>query len=613
MLQQPLLRGCWYQLAVVVDRRRAQLSLGCEPVGTRASNRVWIGRGSSQRAGMPLAAMPVAASGAPLLLAAGWCDDNGQPEQRFDGRIERPALWAEPCDLQSLLVPQPDAETLLRAMQPLALWDFAWGLGAHGVGRSAHLQDLGVQGWHARLINHPTRGVTSHVWDGLEFDFRHAPRQYAAAHFHRDDVSNCGWMPQAQIRLPDDLSSGVYAVRLQAVGDDSGAIDRIPLIVRPPRERATAPLLLVLSTNAYLAYANDHVGVDSPRMQMMVRRALQFDEFDRYRHHHRELGASMYEAHADGTGICHSSARRPILTMRPQTQTFNGRAWQFQADMQIVDWLDRSGRAFDVISDQDLHRDGLDLLSRYACVMTGTHPEYPTRRMLDAYGDYVDGGGRLIYMGGNGFYWVTAYDPDDDQIIEIRRWGGSEAWRAQPGEYHLSFTGEQGGLWRNNGRAPQKTVGVGMVAAGLVHGGAPYARVIDAEHPAAWVFAGVDEPVFGERGTVGPAAGLEIDAADPELGTPPGAVVLATSGGRHPDSMLEARENYGMTLSAPGGAGNARVRADLMLVPTQGRGGVFSTGSIAFAGALAHDAGAARVLGNVIDRFVGDLPLLDAD
>lgn len=91
------------------------------------------------------------------------------------------------------------------------------------------------------------------------------------------------------------------------------------------------------------------------------------------------------------------------------------------------------------------------------------------------------------------------------------------------------------------------------------------------------------------------------------------ALVLATSGGRHPDSMLEARENYGMTLSAPGRAGNARVRAGLMLVPTQGRGGVFSTGFIAFAGALAHDAGAARVLGNVIDRLVGDLPLLDAD
>lgn len=610
-LDQPLIRGCWYQLAVVCAPAARRLQLACTPVGTRASNRVWIGRGRAQRDERRLSEIPRLAPEQPLLLAAGWCDAHGQPQERYDGRIERPALLRGTHSIESLLTAHADADAALAALRPLALWDFAHGLGAGGVGRFAHLQDLGPQGWHGRLHNHPTRGVTSHAWNGLEFDFRHAAQQYAAAHFHRDDMSDCGWTPQATIRLPEDLPSGVYAVRLQAQGDDSGAIDRIPFVVRPPRERATAPLLLVLPTNAYLAYANDHVGVDSPRMQMMVRRALQYDEFDLYRHHHRELGASMYEAHADGTGICYSSAHRPLLTMRPQTLTFNGRAWQFQADLQIVDWLDKSGYVFDVVSDQDLHREGAALLSRYACVMTGTHPEYPTRRMLDAYGDYVDEGGRLIYMGGNGFYWVTACDPDDEQIIEIRRWGGSEAWRALPGEYHLSFSGEQGGLWRNNGRAPQKTVGVGMVAAGLVRGGAPYARCIGENHRAAWIFEGVRNPVFGEQGTVGAAAGLEIDTTDAELGTPASAIVVATSGGRHPDSMLEARENYGMTLIAPGGVGNARVRADLTLVPTEGRGGVFSTGSIAYAGALAHDADAARVLANVINRFLSDRALLD--
>ena len=42
------------------------------------------------------------------------------------------------------------------------------------------------------------------------------------------------------------------------------------------------------------------------------------------------------------------------------------------------------------------------LLASYAVVMTGTHPEYWTERMLDAITSYVDGGGHLMYLGGNG-------------------------------------------------------------------------------------------------------------------------------------------------------------------------------------------------------------------
>jgi N,N-dimethylformamidase len=111
---------------------------------------------------------------------------------------------------------------------------------------------------------------------------------------------------------------------------------------------------------------------------------------------------------------------------------------------------------------------------------------------------------------------------------------------------------------------------------------------------------------------MGGAAGLELDAVDPALGTPGQAIVLASSEG-HSDDMLEARENFGMTLAAPGGARNPRVRADLTLLPL-GTGAVFSTGSIAFAGSLAHggyDNAISRILGNVVDRFASDGPVLD--
>lgn len=243
--------------------------------------------------------------------------------------------------------------------------------------------------------------------------------------------------------------------------------------------------------------------------------------------------------------------------------------------------------------------------------MTGTHPEYFSGEMLDALGDYVDDGGRLMYMGGNGLYWATGYDPQDDQVIEIRRWAGSQAWQAKPGEYHLSFTGEPGGLWRNRGRAPQKTTGVGMIAAGLVDAGAGYLRRLAPGAPGSWVLDGVDVDEFGWAATGGGgAASLEIDGTDPELGTPDATVVIASSAGLHNDDMLEARENYGMTLAAPGGARNPRVRSDLVLVPAANGGGVFSTGSIGWAGGLAHDEAISRIFANVIERFTSGAPIL---
>jgi hypothetical protein len=43
--------------------------------------------------------------------------------------------------------------------------------------------------------------------------------------------------------------------------------------------------------------------------------------------------------------------------------------------------------------------------------VTGSHPEYHTPQMLDALQAYRDHGGRLVYLGGNGFYWKIALDP----------------------------------------------------------------------------------------------------------------------------------------------------------------------------------------------------------
>ena len=177
-----------------------------------------------------------------------------------------------------------------------------------------------------------------------------------------------------------------------------------------------------------------------------------------------------------------------------------------------------------MITDEDLHREGLPLLKRYRAVMTGTHPEYHSLEMLDALQTYVDGGGRLVYLGANGFYWRVTYHPELPGVIELRRSeGGCRTWLAEGGEYYHGFTGDYGGLWLRQGRPPQALVGVGFSAEGFDYS-SYYRRLPDSfDDRAAFIFEGIaPDERLGDFGLIGDgAAGLEVDRADRSLGTPP--------------------------------------------------------------------------------------------
>ena len=110
------------------------------------------------------------------------------------------------------------------------------------------------------------------------------------------------------------------------------------------------------------------------------------------------------------------------------------------------------------MTDDRLHAEGVELLARYRAVVTGTHPEYTSTRMLDALEQYLERGGRLIYAGGNGFYWRIGWSDAWPGAIEVRRAeDGTRAWESQPGEAYHAWGGELGGLWRRLGRAPRSS------------------------------------------------------------------------------------------------------------------------------------------------------------
>jgi len=182
----------------------------------------------------------------------------------------------------------------------------------------------------------------------------------------------------------------------------------------------------------------------------------------------------------------------------------------------------------------------------------------------------------------------------------------------EPGEYYLELTREYGGLWRRLGLPPQALVGVGTIACGFDASGY-YARTEASFDPrAAFIFEGlaVDE-IIGDFGLVGGgAAGSEVDATDPKLGTPAHALVVARSEG-HTANTLICPDEIGFHHPAMDGVQNPLVRADMTFFETPGGGAVFSTGSIAWAGSLSHEGGrnpVSRLTRNVIDRFLDPTP-----
>ena len=58
--------------------------------------------------------------------------------------------------------------------------------------------------------------MTGQNWDGTEMNWRHAPHQYGAIHFHDDDMIDARWDTDFSFTVPPDLRSGCYAAMLDA-------------------------------------------------------------------------------------------------------------------------------------------------------------------------------------------------------------------------------------------------------------------------------------------------------------------------------------------------------------------------------------------------------------
>ena len=404
--------------------------------------------------------------------------------------------------------------------------------------------------------------------------------------------------------VPADAPSGVYALRLEA---DGGPEFWVVFYVRPPRRGPRAPVAFLASTATYLAYSNYRARMRPGPAELFIGALPTVDTTDLLLMHHPELGGSTYDTHSDGSGVCHVSRLRPIVNTRP-----TGRLWNLFLDLCLLDWLEVHDQPCDVITDDDLHAEGLPLLDGYAVVLTGCHPEYFSREMMDALAAYLGRGGRLMYMGGNGFYWrdvVPAFPPRDDRAAPGRgrhpRLGGSGR-RVLP-----QLDRRVRGALAAAGPRTQHAGRRGLRGPGLRPVVLLPAYLREPNPRARFIFDGIEGDILGDFGLAGGgAAGLELDAFNASLGSPGWALVVASSE-NHSNAFQLVNEEMNVSFAGADGQFSPAVRADMVFYEHPGGGAVFSTGSIAYVGSLAHqgyDNTISRLTLNVLRRFLDPAP-----
>ncbi|MFP6743410.1 MAG: N,N-dimethylformamidase beta subunit family domain-containing protein, partial [Alphaproteobacteria bacterium] len=399
----------WAFLAASYDAKSGSIRIYQESLKARSAPPPWQGT-SAHRTSFDTAA--------PLTMGATLSDGDVPITHAFNGRIDTPRLANRALDRADMAMIVERSPSLRLQGAIVGAWDFSREI------MSDRIVDLSENRLHGTIVNQPARAVKGYNWTAEVQDWKSAPEQYGAIHFHDDDMIDAKWQPDVILEVPAGLQSGFYAARFSVADDEAF----VPFYIRRAKGTPAKPIAVLASTATYLAYGNYQFDMANASAEKQAGALTEFGPAQVYLFEHPEIGPSIYDHHADGSPCMYTSRLRPLFNVAPKTPN-----WSYNADTHLTDWMEAKDFDYDVITDDDIHREGLSVLSPYEVVVTGAHPEYWSTPMWQAMTTYLDDGGRLMYLGGNGFYWRTAYHPQNDAIIEVRRAEtGERYWVAQP-------------------------------------------------------------------------------------------------------------------------------------------------------------------------------------
>lgn len=516
----------------------------------------------------------VFAGTSPILLGAlPSADGDGAHVAHFNGRLADPILFdvsVTADDIEELAESNEVAPTA----RVLGAWDFSREVS------STRIVDGSAHGHDGIAVNCPARAVIGPHYEkrpsrgeGLRPTYIVRPDLFTAVHLHDDDLDDARWPTSFGITIPADADSGLYAVRVFSDVDEL----YLPLVVAAPRPRARVAVLA--PTFTWTAYSSNRSA-----------HTWQCDGIaDRTR--------CLYDVHTDGSAVFYVTRRKPSRTGNPWFKRFGGD--KIIALVYMLEWLDSQDCRYDVITDDQLHSGEVDLAAQYDCLIMAGHNEYWSLSMMRALEGFTASGGRVLYLAGDGFIWVTSTDTGRPYILECRKDMAGDYNPGLPrdsGEAAHSTSLEIGGSWAGRGWRGRDLVGVEASTAVYVESDGSRGFRRDAESydgVYGWIFEGVDEDVVGTYGdNLGSAVGHETDAVPPD------------SGPRRAARTVRLARASDPTWWAAGGLDHSA--CDLAFTEFPGGGAVFAAGSMTWSGSLIHVDGCSvsQITANVLDRFL---------
>jgi len=477
--------------------------------------------------------------------------------------------------------------------------------------RGVEVADTSDFGRNGRIINRGTWMIGGPSFDAAAigrhdtaYDPTKDARRGHGLRLATDEIYNARWKVSHRFRVPAHAKSGVYAGRFDFQLNGKPMRYHTSFIVRRPEARPKAPLLVLVSSNTWLAYNSTPFPVNhGPGLINMGTGGLGNSHPGAPRY-------SCYSDHHNGQPTYKIGMKVPWPAGGPnKTYIGGGYSHLLRGERFLHLWLDDHGYHYDVITDHDLDRHP-EILNGYKAVCINGHSEYWSSRAYDGLDNYLKAGGAAVVMSGNTMFWRVSFD-DSGEVMECRKFGKSIGGRARAkvGELYHSHDFKRGSLMRFCGYPAWKLVG--LTCAGW--GGLNF-KPYHADLPDHFLFNKPHKIDLKEGGPFGfvnksiGAVGHEYDVrlstllratrnpALKGLAEPKGIVTIASSQDKR--NILD----FNAEAHRPR-AGDEQTIAEIIYWDRPEGGQVFHTGSIATAWAMYHDKALSALVRNVLHHF----------
>lgn len=449
---------------------------------------------------------------------------------------------------------------------------------------------------------------------------------------HRAFEVGCDWPVLLTWDIPQDLASGGYLVEISAATGPSHTVLGHDLLIVRACQKALGTMALVAATSTWTAYnewggANHYHGINegTPR------------------------GRSPYLAKkrpwARGQIWLPDGAPRSVNSTRPNRPgpaRYDSIEWAYvngytrycsvsgwaTYERPFLVWAESNGYTFDVLTQDELHSVGENLLSDYDCVVFVGHDEYWSREMRQAVDAYIDSGGHVARFAGNLLWQIRMEDDNQRQVAFKYGARNSDPVLGTPAEKTLTSAWEDP-LVNYPGAVTFGVNGLRGIYASFGGMARRAARGFTVFRPQHWSFDGTGlgyADMFGDEANI---FGFEMDGLDytfrdglpvptHEDGAPDGTEILAMGWATLIESGLP---QYDDSLAL--GDGDARFRATLlgnsmsqeaidkhsrgsgMVVNfKRGQGEVYTAGTCEWVnGLIERDFYTEQITRNVLERF----------